>query len=341
MKLPIELLLLTLSLLPPTTTAPIEPHPLAVRRRSAPFASLQGLTTLSHDFSTLESVTHPTKFFHESTFSQHYDGRFASDELPHHTRLFHLRLMLKAYMATMERIRIQTWLMHGCLLGWWWNTQIMPWDTDIDIMVDELGMQELGGWWNMSVHHFSAADLESMKPNTKGEGPDDKRLREEIEKVGKKYLLEVNPYYANTSTHDTLNVIDARWIDTATGLFIDITTLHVQPTLHDTYSTADEDEDDIELYTKDQHAYSSSQMFPLRTTTFEGVVVHVPYDYEGILLDEYGPRAITHTWFRGWRFDTSSLEWVFDDVDGGEGEVKEGNKEKDGGRGYKVRVGEK
>jgi hypothetical protein len=248
--------------------------------------------------------------------------------------------MLKAYMATMERIHIRTWLMHGCLLGWWWNTQIMPWDTDIDIMVDELGIQELGGWWNMSVHHFSPTDLEpTAAPTAQDKGPEDTRLRDEIKTTGKKYLLEVNPHYANTSTHDTLNVIDARWIDTATGLFIDITTLHVQPSLGASSSSADDD-DDTELYTKDQHAYSSSQMFPLRTTTFEGVAVHVPFDYEGILLDEYGPRAITHTWYRGWRFDASRLEWVFDDV---EKEEAKGTKEvgKDGGRGYKVRIGER
>lgn len=37
------------------------------------------------------------------------------------------------------------------------------------------------------------------------------------------YLLEVNPKYTDDSYEDYLNVIDARWIDTETGLFIDIT----------------------------------------------------------------------------------------------------------------------
>jgi hypothetical protein len=315
MKLPTELLLLTLSLLPPATPAPVEPPPLTLHPRSASFPSVRGLTSLSRDFSTTEDFAHPTKFFHESTFSQHYDGRFASAELPHHVRLLHLRLMLKAYTDTMERIHIQTWMMHGCLLGWWWNARIMPWDTDIDMLVDETGIQELGGWWNMSVHHFSAPDLAADDAAIREEGPGVALLHEDIIQGGKKYLLEVNPHYANISTRDKKNVIDARWIDTATGLFIDITTLHVQPRDRNAVLSSTE-HDDVELFTKDQHAYSSSQMFPLRATTFEGIPVHIPYNYEGILLDEYGPRAITQRGYRGWRFDRGRLEWVLDAEDG-------------------------
>ena len=37
-------------------------------------------------------------------------------------------------------------------------------------------------------------------------------------------MLEVNPHYVNREQSDNLNVIDARWIDTTSGLFIDITT---------------------------------------------------------------------------------------------------------------------
>jgi len=222
----------------------------------------------------------------------------------------------------MERIGVRTWLMHGCLLGWWWNGQIMPWDNDVDVMVDERGIAELGGWWNMSVHHFTADDLRLYKSwdssDTKTATGDVSRekLHEEVIKGGKKYLLEVNPNYLNTSTRDKENVIDARWIDTSTGVFIDITTIHVQP-IPATTNQADrvddndeEEDDDLELYTKDQHAYSYSQVFPLRSSTIEGLDVHVPYDYEGLLLDEYGPKAITHKWFRGWKFDDNLHMWI-------------------------------
>lgn len=42
---------------------------------------------------------------------------------------------------------------------------------------------------------------------------------------GRDYLLEINPRYVERTQADRLNVIDARWIDTETGLFIDITTI--------------------------------------------------------------------------------------------------------------------
>ena len=47
---------------------------------------------------------------------------------------------------------------------------------------------------------------------------------------GRDYMLEVNPAYVNGDVKDKLNMIDARWIDTETGLFIDITTIRVNHT---------------------------------------------------------------------------------------------------------------
>lgn len=35
----------------------------------------------------------------------------------------------------------------------------MPWDKDLDFIVEEEGAAELGTWWNMTVHHFDARDL--------------------------------------------------------------------------------------------------------------------------------------------------------------------------------------
>jgi hypothetical protein len=40
---------------------------------------------------------------------------------------------------------------------------------------------------------------------------------------GRAYMLEINPNYVVKSEQDTMNKIDARWIDMSSGLFIDIT----------------------------------------------------------------------------------------------------------------------
>ncbi|KAF1944960.1 hypothetical protein EJ02DRAFT_432053 [Clathrospora elynae] len=336
MKLPAELhllltLALALALTQLTTCSPL-------RRRDAPFSELQGLTHLTHSFSNPEAISKPTKFFHESTFNAHYDGRFAGTELPFEARTWHLRLMLKAYTETMDRIGIKTWIMHGCLLGWWWNGGLMPWDKDVDVCVEEGGIGELAGWWNMTVHYFHAREFGLVDASTKwsnsgggGAGGDGRKggdgrggrgqekeklweraLEEEVRANGKKYLLEVNPNYVNRSTADRWNVIDARWIDTSTGLYIDITTIHTAPTSSTPSEDEDEDEEDsgIKLYTKDQHAYLSSHLFPLRATNFESIPIHIPYAYEALLLEEYGSEALTETWYNGYGFDEQRKEWV-------------------------------
>jgi hypothetical protein len=333
MRLPTELLLLALTHL--TTALPLD-------RRSVPFSSLRGLTTLINSFSNghIYRESAPTKYFYESTFNSHYDGRFASSEVPFQERVWHLRLMLKAYTETMERIGVKTWIMHGCLLGWWWNGGLMPWDKDLDFLVEEPGIGELGNWWNMTVHHFSWEDLgldknEENRPQNlseigeDGQGASDfdeeleKRRREtweeDVRQKGKKYLLEVNPNYVNMSTTDTFNHIDARWIDVSNGLYIDITTVHEAPTPssdpdtevrayvnHQPAHVDDEDDEGTLMYVKDTHAYLSTQLFPLRRSTLEGIPIHLPYAYESLLLEEYGPDALTESWFNGYAFTKST-----------------------------------
>lgn len=91
--------------------------------------------------------------------------------------------------------------MHGTLLGWWWNRKILPWDSDSDVQVSEASMHFLASYYNMTVFHYRTP-----------------RIPE-----GRDYMLEINPHYTNREQTDRLNVIDARWVDTTSGLFIDIT----------------------------------------------------------------------------------------------------------------------
>ena len=149
------------------------------------------------------------------------DCRFGDKELGYQERRQSLSNLIQTYLATFADIGVETWLMHGTLLGWWWNKkvsllqtwistvsliqilQIMPWDSDLDVQVSETSMHFLASYYNMSVFHYKTP-----------------RIPE-----GRDYMLEVNPHYVNREQTDKMNVIDARWIDTATGLFIDITTV--------------------------------------------------------------------------------------------------------------------
>lgn len=57
------------------------------------------------------------------------------------------------------------------------------------------------------------------------------------------YLLDINPRYSMPLIADTLNKIDARWIDILSGRFVDITAVRRQ------------DFDLYFLYCKDGHEY--------------------------------------------------------------------------------------
>ena len=64
------------------------------------------------------------KFFNEYIFHPHYDGRFADRTLKEDERRPHLVAMIQAYLSTMADLGAETWLMHGTLLGWWWNGKV-------------------------------------------------------------------------------------------------------------------------------------------------------------------------------------------------------------------------
>ncbi|KAF2469015.1 uncharacterized protein BDR25DRAFT_50386 [Lindgomyces ingoldianus] len=188
---------------------------------------------------------------------------------------------MRTYLSTMHDIGAETWIMHGSLLGWWWNRKIMPWDSDVDVQMSERSMEFLANYYNMTVHHYRISGT----------------------KDGRNYLLEVNPHYKDGSTTDTLNVIDARWIDMETGLFIDITTLRRD-------LTAEAMGIKGHMMCKDRHHYLEKDIFPLRDSVFEDMPVKIPYAYTELLEEEYGPKSLTKTDFEHHHFDNKKLEWV-------------------------------
>jgi hypothetical protein len=120
--------------------------------------------------------------------------------------------------------------------------------------------------------------------------------------LGVDYLLEVNPHYLH-GDGDKQNMIDARWIDTDTGVFIDITTLR-------TNHTAQASGIEGAMVVKDEHRYRYDDIYPLRNSVFEGIPVKVPFAYAAVLTEEYGPQALTEIRFQNHRFDTKKKEWI-------------------------------
>lgn len=93
----------------------------------------------------------------------------------------------------------------------------MPWDSDIDVQMTNTTVHFLASYYNMTIHTYA--------------------------KRG--YMLEVNPKYVDPSYTDRLNVIDARWIDVETGLFIDITAVRPHETKRNTICSKDKHEEQV------------------------------------------------------------------------------------------------
>lgn len=78
----------------------------------------------------------------------------------------------------------------------------MPWDSDLDVQVSESALYFLAEHYNMTQHEFRLDDGTTRR-----------------------FLLEINPNFVLRTKADVDNVIDARWIDMSSGLFIDITSV--------------------------------------------------------------------------------------------------------------------
>ncbi|EXF85450.1 hypothetical protein CFIO01_12358 [Colletotrichum fioriniae PJ7] len=228
-----------------------------------------------------ESRGKAPKYFQESDFSIHYDARFATKPLNATAQREAVQVLIQTYLATLRDLGVQTWLMHGSLLGWWWNKQTLPWDSDADVQVTENGINFLAAYYNMTTWYYKYPSVPQ----------------------GRYFQLEVNPNYVRRGqdSFDEDNVIDARWIDMDNGLFIDITAVRY---------VEDHPEGDGVLATKNGHEFRDTFLYPLLDTTFEGVKAKIPYEYKEMLISEYGEKALTNQEFMNHKFVDSKMEWV-------------------------------
>jgi hypothetical protein len=249
----------------------------ALSKRDADFESVNTHLDKNHN----QKTKNKDKYFHESTFNTHYDGRFGAQALSEEDRPMHLRALIQTYLSSMHDIGIETWLAHGTLLGWYWNRKIMPWDADLDVQISEKSMTHLAAYYNMTVHHFAIPSVPS----------------------GRDFLLEINPRWEINDAADKTNRIDGRWIDMTSGLYVDMTTLHNNV-------TAQAEGMEGAMMCKDLHKYLYEDIFPLRETTFEGAAARIPWAYASVLAEEYGEEALSETEFNGYKFEPVVQEWV-------------------------------
>lgn len=72
------------------------------------------------------------KYFHEAVGHElgdddrlgHYDVRFFHGMVSEEERAESLHHMMIAYLDFFRKNNLETWIAHGTLLGWWWNSQV-------------------------------------------------------------------------------------------------------------------------------------------------------------------------------------------------------------------------
>ena len=138
-----------------------------------------------------------TKYFNE--IGGHYDSRFYKGNVRPENKVVILRELLSKFSQYCISQDIKCIIMHGSLMGWFFNKKILPWDNDIDVCVSFSDLVKL-----QSTNYFN-----------------------------NHFLLDINPNYVNRETKNKhprdstdKNKIDARFICKNTGIYIDITALY-------------------------------------------------------------------------------------------------------------------
>ncbi|KAI0974971.1 LicD family-domain-containing protein [Xylaria arbuscula] len=138
----------------------------------------------------------------------------------------------------------------------------------------------------MNTDNDTDTDVASSGGSEEGEG-EEAAANTAATTIKKTYLLDINPYHAALTKGNGANVIDARWIDTSNGMFIDITGLRERDVEHSPGVWS----------CKNNHRYRTTELWPLRRTEFEDVEAWIPYAFDKVLTDEYGPKSlVTEEW---------------------------------------------
>lgn len=225
---------------------------------------------------------------HEGYLSVHYDWRFfrhirKGDDS--HASLHHL---LHAWSAFARSEGVVSWIAHGTLIGWRWNGLNLDWDSDIDL---QMPVQELD---RLARRYNNTLVIQDPKDGTG------------------RYLIDVAPAYVDRINTNGNNVIDARFIDIRSGLFLDITGLGVTA---ETIAAATGKEAGHTLVgCKNKHMYRVEEVLPLRQTLHEGTPVYIPNAVDKVLSREYVAYQIPS--FEHYRFHAPLRMWIREELHG-------------------------
>lgn len=220
---------------------------------------------------TIGTMKDTPKYFKELSLSKnkiggtHYDWRFYKQFRKGKDKLDTLHHLVRTWAAFTQQEGIVSWIAHGALMGWYWNGLTLPWDNDFDVQMPAMELDRIARKYNNTL---------IVQDPKEGSG---------------RYILDVSPEYVQRIHGNGANVIDARFIDVRSGLYLDITGLAFN---HPKNSKL--------LGCKSPHYYKLEDISPLHLTTFEGTQLYIPNNFMKLLRDEYkhfdSPRFEKHAY---------------------------------------------
>lgn len=243
------------------------------------------------------------KYFHEQEKDDHRAYGYGADTTIRRGTDARYRALKSTFNALVDfggAYNFVFWLAHGTLLGQHWGGHVMPFDEDIDVQTSFNALHEM--------------------------------MKHQSTTFRNRYFFEINPWYIHRASMNNRkrqmeaqsvtrmgsggpetvlakykpepNVIDARFMDTKTGVFIDITVLATESAddvWHDSSDGRARATVMETLQDKSVHQYKYKDISPLQRCSFEGSETWCPHATTRILKEEYS--RYEEYQHKTWRFD--------------------------------------
>ncbi|CAH2351765.1 hypothetical protein CLIB1423_04S05468 [[Candida] railenensis] len=243
----------------------------------------------------------------------HYDWRFFSGIKEGKELQIILRRLLRNWLQFTRKAGLKTWIAHGTLLSWYWNSLNFPWEDDVDVQMPIRDLHLLAEEYNQTIY------VEDLEKECRGS-------------YRGRYFIDITSSISLRERLDGSNTIDARFIDIDSGIFIDITGLSISkmPPPRRYLSNLPQDfkfmngqgeEAKLDSYQKGNeilkiyncrngHFASISELSPLIPVFIEGELGFVPNSFQSMLTVEYGKSSLTTKRFNGYFFISRLRLWV-------------------------------
>lgn len=214
--------------------------------------------------------------------------------------------LYQAFIDICEQHELKPIVMHGSLIGWYFNRKMLPWDTNIHI-----------SFIGKSIDHFIKLDgYETnhlkiwINPDIRNRTPDSNIDGKIICKHNRQIVIHITFLYQSVDDYFKQHVIHSlHKINTTTNPFK--RTNYEISLKHYAKSITNNGENTSTCYVncKTPHYYDIRNILPLKLDYFEGKYVYVPNNVYNCLLQEYGINVFQPK-YKYWTYDSDLETWT-------------------------------